>query len=98
MALPSDRTRLRTWHTLDVALRSRKSRTRHPIKHATGVHMASWKIAHLHQQGQDMIIVPLESAFGNKPGGMQSEFIEALQICAADAGLAGIVVPVWKAG
>jgi len=60
--------------------------------------MASWKIAHLHQQGQDMIIVPLESAFGNKPGGMQSEFIEALQICAADAGLAGIVVPVWKAG
>lgn len=60
--------------------------------------MPTWKVAHIREQGQDIIIVPLEPAFGSKPGGTQQEFIEALQICAANAGLAGRIVPVWRAG
>ncbi|HBJ68355.1 MAG TPA: hypothetical protein DDZ09_09030 [Alcaligenes faecalis] len=60
--------------------------------------MAQYKIAHLRQQGQDMIIIPLESSFGAKPSSDQEEIIQSLQACARSAGLAGTVVPVWRTG
>ena len=60
--------------------------------------MATYKIAHLREQGQDMIIVPLDSSFGSKSDGDQSDFIAALQYCARAAGLAGTVVTVWRSG
>jgi hypothetical protein len=60
--------------------------------------MSTFKIAHLREQGQDMIIVPLASSFGCKGEAEQHEFISALQLCARSAGLAGIVVPVWREG
>lgn len=60
--------------------------------------MSKFKIAHLREQGVDMIIIPLESAFGYKSESDQQETIASLQACAEGAGLAGTVVPVWKNG
>jgi len=45
-----------------------------------------------------MIIVPLESSFGNKTSDDQHAIIAELQAHARGAGLAGIVVPVWESG
>jgi hypothetical protein len=56
------------------------------------------KIAHLHVQGQDMIIVPLDSSFGSKPESDKQGVISELQWRAMGAGLAGEVVPVWDNG
>jgi hypothetical protein len=60
--------------------------------------MPHFKIAHLRQQGQDMIIVPLDSSFGNKNSDDQQEIMSDLQMHARAAGLAGTVVPVWDGG
>ena len=60
--------------------------------------MSEFRIAHLREQGQDMIIVPLDHGFGQKSNAQQNEFRNSLQICARAAGLAGTVVPVWDAG
>lgn len=60
--------------------------------------MPRFKVAHLHEQGQDMVIVPLESTFGQKTQREQGEIIEELQIRSRSAGLAGTVVPVWDSG
>ena len=57
--------------------------------------MPRFEIAHLHEQGQDMIIVPLEDSFGNKSSMEQSEIVSELEARAHSAGLAGTVVPVW---
>ncbi len=60
--------------------------------------MASFEIAHIREQGVDLIIVPLDSAFGSKSKRDQNEIINSLQDCASSAGLAGTVVPVWRVG
>jgi len=60
--------------------------------------MAQFRIAHIREQGQDMIIVPLEDSFRYKSNREQNEIRAALQMCARGAGLAGTVVPVWDAG
>jgi hypothetical protein len=60
--------------------------------------MATYQVAHLHEQGVDLIIVPLNSSFGYKSQGEQNEIIGSLQLCARSAGLGGTVVPVWREG
>lgn len=60
--------------------------------------MANFKVAHIREQGVDLIIVPLESSFGRKSDADQNEIIESLQMCANSAGLAGTVIPVWREG
>lgn len=60
--------------------------------------MPSLKIAHLREQGQDMIIAPLERSFGTLTNDEQQATIAELQARANAAGLAGIVVPVWDHG
>lgn len=57
--------------------------------------MPTYKIAHIHEQGQDIIIAPLDSKFHHRSKSEQDEFISALQACARSAGLAGTVVPAW---
>ncbi len=52
-------------------------------------------IAHIHEQGQDMIIVPLNHSFGCKSQKEQEQTISYIQQIAINAGLAGTVVPVW---
>jgi hypothetical protein len=60
--------------------------------------MGLYKIAHIRKQGIDLIIVPLDSSFGNKSEADQHEIISGLQACASSAGLAGAVVPIWRDG
>ena len=60
--------------------------------------MSKYKVAHIREQGVDLIIVPLGSSFGLKSESDQKSFILALERCAHSAGLAGTVVPVWLTG
>ena len=60
--------------------------------------MSEYKIAHIKEQGVNLIIIPLESSFGSKSEDDQNDIIAALQNCAAAADLAGTVIPVWRSG
>ena len=60
--------------------------------------MPRFNVAHLREQGQGMIIVPLDSSFGHKLGSDQQSITADLQWHANDAGLKGTVVPVWDRG
>lgn len=56
----------------------------------------SYEVAHLHEQGQDMIIIPVSSSFAAKSSQQQSAIQASLQSCAESAGLKGTVCPVWE--
>lgn len=56
--------------------------------------MSKYKIAHLREQGQDMIIIPLDDSFHHKSNSEQQDLIASLQAYASSARLAGTVVPV----
>jgi hypothetical protein len=60
--------------------------------------MPSFKVAHLREQGQDMIIVPVNSNFGRRPSSDQQDIIADIQMHARGAGMAGPVCPVWDHG
>jgi hypothetical protein len=60
--------------------------------------MPTFKVAHLNQQGQDMVIVPLDSSFGYKSKQDQNDVVAELQRYSNGAGLRGTVVPVWESG
>ena len=59
--------------------------------------MPTFRIAHIHEQGQDMIIIPLEDRFEFLTDEQRAAETVALQRCATAAGLKGTVVPVWHA-
>lgn len=58
--------------------------------------MPAFKLAHVRQQGVDLIIIPLNPTFGAKPAASQQQVISQLQGRANSAGLKGTVVPVWS--
>jgi len=60
--------------------------------------MTSFEVAHLREQGQNMIIVPMKSDFGHKGQAEQARIEAALALAARQAGLAGRIVTVWDAG
>ena len=60
--------------------------------------MPSIKIAHIREQGVDLVIVPLESSFGHKTRADQDEILSELQTRSYAASLRGTVVPVWDSG
>lgn len=60
--------------------------------------MSRFDVAHIRQQGQDIIIVPLERSFGYRSDSEQTDFYCALQLAANAAGLRGRVVAVWDSG
>lgn len=60
--------------------------------------MPSFDVAHIRQQGVDLIITPLSSSFGHKVQADQHAVVSELQVRARSAGLAGTVVPVWDSG
>jgi hypothetical protein len=60
--------------------------------------MPNFKVAHIKEQGIDLIIIPLDDNFGRKTQTDQHAVIAELQMRASSAGLAGKVVPVWDAG
>lgn len=59
--------------------------------------MPKYRVAHIREQGIDLVIIPLEDAFGLKTENEQQEIIAELQLHATGAGLAGTVVPIWRA-
>jgi hypothetical protein len=60
--------------------------------------MPRYKVAHIKEQGQQMIIIPLESAFGHKGSSDQQQEYNEFQMRATAAGLEGTVALVWDAG
>jgi len=58
----------------------------------------TFEVAHLREQGQDMIIVPVNSSVGSKSQQQQNELKISLEMYAANAGLAGTVCLVWNSG
>jgi hypothetical protein len=60
--------------------------------------MPRFKVAHLHEQGQDMVVVPLDGAFGSKSESDQRAALDELQAHSDGAGLKGTVVAVWESG
>ena len=59
--------------------------------------MTTFEVAHLREQGQDIIIIVVSSAFGTFSPQEQNRICGLLQEAASSAGLAGTVVPVWDA-
>ncbi|KPB94809.1 hypothetical protein [Pseudomonas syringae group genomosp. 3] len=60
--------------------------------------MAKYKVAHIHEQGNDMIIIPLDSSFNSKTGHQQADAMQGFQVAASSAGLRGQVVLIWQSG
>jgi hypothetical protein len=60
--------------------------------------MPRYKVAHVKEQGVDLIIIPLERRFGSLGNSAQNTERDQLQVRANAAGLAGTVVPVWNVG
>lgn len=58
--------------------------------------MPTFQVAHLHRDGQDVIIVPVDRTFGKRSPAEQSRIQEAFQRSAAAAEIPGVVVPVWE--
>jgi hypothetical protein len=58
--------------------------------------MSHFDVAHIREQGVDLIIVPLDVAFSYKSNSEMATTKNALQAHARAAGLAGTVVPVWE--
>ena len=59
--------------------------------------MTTLDVAHIREQGQDMIIVPLDRSFDHKTESQQQAAIYEIQSAANNAGLRGTVVAVWPA-
>lgn len=60
--------------------------------------MPTLQIAHIKEQGVDLIIAPLDPDFGHKRQTEQQAAISEIQFRSNQAGLAGTVVPVWDSG
>ena len=60
--------------------------------------MPHLKVAHINEQGQNMIIFPLDSEFGAKTDADRADLLEELEQRAHAAGLAGRAVAVWERG
>lgn len=58
--------------------------------------MPTFQVAHLQRDGQYVIIVPVDRAFGARAPGEQSRIQEAFQRSATAAKIPGVVVPVWE--
>jgi hypothetical protein len=60
--------------------------------------MPTFQVAHIKQQGVNLIIIPLDSSFGSKVTSDQHAIVAQLQARARSAGMAGTVVPAWDSG
>lgn len=60
--------------------------------------MSDFDVAHIREQGVDLIIIRLDRSFDHKSTTQQRAISVDLQACASAAGLAGTVVPVWEDG
>ena len=58
--------------------------------------MPTFQVAQLHQDGQDVIIVPVDRSFGKRSAAEQARIQEAFQRSAVAVEMRGVVVPVWE--
>lgn len=58
----------------------------------------TYQVAHIREQGQNMIIIPVSNSVNNIGTAKQNELKSSLQLFAQDAGLAGEVCLVWEHG
>lgn len=60
--------------------------------------MPKFSVAHLREQGQDMLLFPLDSSFHHKTDEQQSAVVDELEMRAHAAGLAGSAAVFWESG
>jgi hypothetical protein len=60
--------------------------------------MPNLRVAHVREQGIDLIITPLNHVFGHQPRSEQLATVDEIQFRSRQAGLAGTVIPVWDNG
>jgi hypothetical protein len=60
--------------------------------------MPRLQVAHVREQGVDLIIVPLNDQFEYNPPQAQNSAVHEIQARATSAGPRGTVVPVWNNG
>jgi hypothetical protein len=60
--------------------------------------MQQFKVAHINEQGQDLIIVFVSDTVQALSSQQKSGLLSALQVCATSAGLRGVVVLLWSNG
>jgi len=60
--------------------------------------MPSFEVAHIQEQGQDMLLFPLDDSFEHKSSAEKNSIVVQLQMRANRAGLAGRAVAVWERG
>lgn len=60
--------------------------------------MITYRIGNICEQGQYIVIIPLDSLFGNLLEETQLCIISKLQKCSIDAGLKGDVIVFWWSG
>ncbi len=60
--------------------------------------MPRFKVAHINEQGQDMLIFPLDSNVHNKRDSDKEDILDELERRAHAAGLAGSAVIIWEHG
>lgn len=60
--------------------------------------MPSFSVAHIREQGQNMLLFPLDRRFGHKSDADQQDVLSELEFRAHDAGLAGEAVALWENG
>jgi hypothetical protein len=56
----------------------------------------TYEIAHINEQGQNMIIIPISPSIHTKTQAQKNALLNSLQYFARDAGLAGSVCLVWQ--
>lgn len=66
-----------------------------PASKATDA-MPTFQVAHLQRDGKDIIIVPVDRAFGKRSPAEQARIQEAFQRSALAAEMPGVVVPAWE--
>jgi hypothetical protein len=62
------------------------------------VSMPKYKVAHIREQGQDMLLFPLSHQLGQLTDDEQSDLLEELERRAHAAGLAGGAAVFWQHG
>jgi hypothetical protein len=60
--------------------------------------MPSFDVAHIREQGQNMLLFPLDDSFEFKSSAEQNSIVAQLQMRANRAGLGGRAVAVWQRG
>ncbi len=60
--------------------------------------MTTFEVAHINEQGVNVVVVFVDAAMAHRPSGEQNEIAASLQLCARSAGLAGNIAMVWPGG